>query len=151
MKGELPSHQGIHARRAASAGWLLSGTVCFGVLALSCGSGSDAPASGGAANGGAANGGATNGGASNGGATSSGGTSSVGESSGQAVDCAEVCGHVKVLCTENSAIGDVWVDACKSACDARVQLTPNVAELERACVTAAADCNAAINCVVMPR
>lgn len=67
-----------------------------------------------------------------------------------AVDCAAVCGHVKTLCAENTTISDVWVEACTSACDARVQLTPDVAELEQACVMAAADCGAAINCVTAP-
>lgn len=62
-----------------------------------------------------------------------------------------MCGHVKTVCSENSAVSDAWVDACKSACDAREQLTADVAELEQAWVMGAPDCRAAVSCVASPR
>ena len=119
-------------------------------MSLSCGESSDGrpgPASGGSPNGGSIN---ASGGTASGGKPS-GGSVGIGGGSGQSVDCTAVCGHVKVLCKETNAISDVWLDACESACDARVKLTPAVAELEKSCVMAAADCSAAINCVASPR
>jgi len=147
MKVEPQPQRPTDERRVASAVRQLITAGCLGTLALSCSSTSDnGPASGGALNGGAtsASAGANSGGGPSGGSVGTGGTSA------QTVDCAGVCGHVKTLCSENNTISDVWVDACKSACDARVQLTPDVAELEQACVMAAADCSAAINCVTAP-
>lgn len=67
-----------------------------------------------------------------------------------AVDCEAVCAHVKMLCADRTDINDVWLSACKSSCDARVQLTPNTALLEQACVQAAATCNASVICVATP-
>jgi hypothetical protein len=129
--------------------WLLFLSLsCLGALTLSCGGDSDdGPPSGGASNGGSTN---ASGGAAAGGKPS-GGSSGTGGGSAQTVDCAAVCGRVKSLCEESNAVSDVWVDACKSACDARVQLTPDVAELEEACVMAAADCRTAIACVASPQ
>jgi len=92
-------------------------------------------------------------GASAGGAAGASAGNSAGASAGsagQTVDCAAVCGHVDTLCAENAAIDELWLSACKSACDARAQLTPAVALLEQACVMAAADCSAAIVCVASP-
>lgn len=153
MKLELPP-LACRTRRATFAKWGVISTCWIGLLALACGSSSDdGPASGGASPGGStsASGGLPS---ASGGANSAGksGSENVGSggSSGQTVDCAAVCGHVKTLCSENNAISDVWLDACKSACDARVQLTPDTAELEQACVMAAADCSAAVNCVATP-
>jgi len=147
MEVEQQPRQRGRVRCASTAVWLLIGSACVGALALACGeSGSEcgradcSPAVGGDANGGSSS---SLGGASSGGKPSGG-------TSGQSVDCTAVCGHVKTLCSENSAISDVWVDACKSACDARAQLTPEVAELENACVMAAADCSAAVSCVASP-
>ncbi|HYQ43828.1 MAG TPA: hypothetical protein VER11_17730 [Polyangiaceae bacterium] len=91
------------------------------------------------------------GGASSGGSSSArAGASSGAGSTGQSVDCVAVCAHVKALCAENGAIDDVWLSACKSACDARVQVAPDTAELEQTCVMTAADCSAAIVCVASP-
>jgi hypothetical protein len=75
----------------------------------------------------------------------SGGTAGQG-----AVDCEAVCAHVKTLCPDRADISDVWLSACKSVCDARLQLTPDTAKLEQACVEAAETCNAAITCVATP-
>jgi hypothetical protein len=126
---------------------LLTAAGCLGGLALSCSSSSDGgPASGGSSHGGSTS---ASGGTSAGGNPGSG-SGNFGGSAGQTVDCAAVCGHVKSLCAENNTVSDTWVSACKSACDARVQLSPDVAELEQACVMAAADCSAAINCVASP-
>ena len=69
---------------------------------------------------------------------------------GQAVDCAAVCEHVKVMCATNGTIDDNWLSACQQVCDTRAQLTPDVAKLEQTCVTAAADCSASIVCVASP-
>lgn len=133
--------------KAGLAGWLLIFAGSLGSAALSCSSGSDhGPASGGAPSGGSTS---SAGGASAGGKSGSGTSGSAGNLGGT-VDCGAVCGQVKVLCAENSAISDVWLSACQSACDARVQLTPDVAELERSCVAAAANCDAAVMCVAAP-
>src|SRR6478609_1642364 len=106
--------------------WCLCISIgCSAALALSCGDGSTSgPASAGASSGAG--------------------------STGQSVDCVAVCAHVKALCAENGAIDDVWLSACKSACDARVQVAPDTAELEQTCVMTAADCSAAIVCVASP-
>jgi hypothetical protein len=57
------------------------------------------------------------------------------------VDCAAVCGHVGDLCAGRSDIDAIWLDVCRSQCEARVQLQPDVAALEAACVAAAPDCD----------
>jgi hypothetical protein len=66
------------------------------------------------------------------------------------VDCAAVCGHVGDLCAGRSDVDATWLDVCRSQCGARLQLEPDVAALEAACVAAAADCNAGVNCVATP-
>jgi len=114
-------------------------------VTLSCGGSDGAPASGGSSTGGAATDGQ-----SNGGNVGLGGNIGSGGSSGSTVDCTAVCAHVKVLCPDNSSINDTWLDVCKSACDIRVQVDPASAELEQACVMAAADCSAAVSCVASP-
>jgi|SRR6478735_720872 len=112
------------------------------------GTGSD-DSGGGSANAGSpgGSGGAVAGNSAGGQAT--GGTS--GSSPSGMVDCEAVCAHVKTLCSERAEIDDVWLSACKSACDARVQLTPDTARLEQTCVDAAVTCNASIACVATPR
>lgn len=141
--------------KAGRAGWLLVSVSLLGSLLLSCsGSSDDAPAGAGA---GAPSGGATSaasgasaGGKSNAGVSGSAGNLGSAGSAGPAVDCTAVCGHVKALCVDNSAISDVWLDACKTACEARVQVAPDIARLEQTCVSAAADCSASIVCVASP-
>lgn len=129
----------------------LSFVCCLGAITLSCSSDSGGgPASGGSSGDGQTSGGSVSVGGAAAGAKAGSSSVSAGGSSGVDVDCAAVCGHVKVLCADNGSISDVWVDACKSACDARVQLTPAVAELEQTCVMAATDCSASINCVASP-
>ncbi|HYP78246.1 MAG TPA: hypothetical protein VER12_19870 [Polyangiaceae bacterium] len=65
-------------------------------------------------------------------------------------DCEAVCARVKALCPDRVDIDPTWLSACKSACDARVRLTPDTARLEQTCVQAAATCNASIICVATP-
>jgi hypothetical protein len=68
----------------------------------------------------------------------------------QAVDCAAVCGHVGDLCAGRSDVDATWLDVCRSQCQARMQLEPDVAALEAACVAAAPDCNTGVTCVATP-
>jgi hypothetical protein len=68
----------------------------------------------------------------------------------QAVDCAAVCGHVGDLCAGRSDVDATWLDVCRSQCQARMRLEPDVAALEAACVAAAADCDTAVTCVATP-
>ena len=66
------------------------------------------------------------------------------------MDCQALCGRVEILCIDRTDINDVWLDACRSACDARVRVAPSTAELEQRCVGEAATCNAAVTCVASP-
>lgn len=95
-------------------------------------------------------GGTSSGGSS--GSASAGSSSSAGGSAGGSaqVDCAALCEHVHTLCSENTQIDALWLDVCRSACDARVKLTPKVAEAERACVENAPACSPAVICVASP-
>ncbi|HKO52750.1 MAG TPA: hypothetical protein VJV79_33815 [Polyangiaceae bacterium] len=129
----------------ARPAWLFLVSVAgLSAFSLSCGGGSDDPkASAGAANGGSSGAGS---GASAGGKPGAG----TGGNGGSGVDCGALCGQVKALCAESSPVSEVWVDACESACGARVQLTPDVAQLEQTCVMAAAGCSAAVSCVASP-
>ncbi|HYP97346.1 MAG TPA: hypothetical protein VER96_01645 [Polyangiaceae bacterium] len=120
----------------------------LGFVTLSCGGSDGAPASGGSSNGGHP---ASGGGAQpSGGSVGVGGNTGIGGNAGSTADCTAVCAHVKTLCADNSSIDDTWLDVCKSACDIRVQVAPDSAELEQACVMAAADCSAAVSCAASP-
>jgi len=66
------------------------------------------------------------------------------------VDCHALCGQIKTLCASNAQIDDNWLSVCESACDARVQVLPDVAAQWKACVDAATDCNAGVACVSTP-
>lgn len=149
-RGGLSRHSSCHKLQqmnAERASWLRIWVGFLGVAAFSCSGRSDEPAaaagspSGGSIN--AASGSTASGSTAGGGTADSGGNGSV-------VDCGAVCARVKTLCPDNAAIDSVWLDACKSACNARVQLTPSVAQLERSCVMNATDCSASVVCVASP-
>lgn len=72
------------------------------------------------------------------------------DAAGAPIDCGAVCERVRDLCAGNAAIDDVWVSVCQSQCQARVQLTPDVAALESLCVGAASTCDTAVSCVATP-
>jgi hypothetical protein len=132
---------------------LLALATALGPTSACSGDGSDDHSGAGSSNGGSLGtvAGASNAGSPAGGqsAAETGGTSGTAGQAG-AVDCEAVCAHVKVLCPDRTDISDVWLSACKSVCDARVQLTPEVARQEQECVEKAATCNASITCVAMP-
>lgn len=65
-------------------------------------------------------------------------------------DCAAVCARVRTLCAGRSDIDDTWIAACQTQCQSRVQLEPDVATLEAACVNAASTCDTAVTCVATP-
>jgi hypothetical protein len=66
------------------------------------------------------------------------------------VDCASLCATVGQLCAGRSDIDSVWLDACRTQCNARLQLEPSVAALEASCVGAASTCDVGIACVATP-
>ncbi|HEY4188295.1 MAG TPA: hypothetical protein VGP07_24690 [Polyangia bacterium] len=66
------------------------------------------------------------------------------------VDCAAVCGQVGDLCAGRSDIDAAWLDVCRSQCQTRLQLQPDVASLEAACVGAATTCDTGVTCVATP-
>ena len=95
-------------------------------------------------------GGSASGGASASGGRSTTGGTSTGGSAGAAVDCAAVCAQVSALCPGRTDISEIWLDACRTACNARVQLRPDLALLEKTCVESAPTCNDAVACVANP-
>jgi hypothetical protein len=96
---------------------------------------------------GGASSGAT-GGASGSAGTGSGGSAGTGGAA-PSVDCPALCESVRTLCGADT-IDDNWVSVCTSACDARVRVAPETAELEDGCVRAAPDCTTAVLCVASP-
>jgi hypothetical protein len=67
-----------------------------------------------------------------------------------AVDCEAVCNRVQTLCEGQSTIDENWLSVCRSACEVRLQVTPDVALLEQRCVESTTMCTAAILCVASP-
>lgn len=84
-----------------------------------------------------------------GGSSSSGGGSG-GTSGAASVDCAALCERVRTLCPGEPEISELWLDACRSSCDARVQVAPEIAEREQRCVDEATACDVAVLCVAAP-
>jgi hypothetical protein len=72
------------------------------------------------------------------------------DGAGVPTDCTAVCGRVQELCSGRPEIDDLWLDACRSQCQARVQLEPDVAALESSCVIAASVCDTAVTCAATP-
>jgi hypothetical protein len=115
-------------------------------LFVGCGSGDDDTSPGSGGSGGTSS---TTGGT--GGTSGSAGMASGGSAGqGASVDCSAVCGHVKTLCADRTDVDANWLSVCEEACNVRVQAAPDTAALERDCVNAAADCNAAVSCVASP-